>query len=72
MSRIIEELETFIELQGFVRGTPAFDQELRREKVNRCMQMQDVQSCTECARFVDCEIRLAYWRDVALGPESNE
>jgi hypothetical protein len=71
VSRILNELETFIELQGFVKGTSEFEVELRREKVNRCMQMQDVQSCTDCAVFVDCSIRLAYWRDVALGPESN-
>jgi hypothetical protein len=71
VSRIIEELETFVELQGFVKGTPEFEREMTREKVNRCMQMQDVASCTECPRFVDCRIRLAHWRDVALGPEST-
>ena len=71
MSRILDEIETFLELQGFVKGTQAYNVELRKEKVTRCMQMQDVSSCTECARFVDCAIRLAYWRDVALGPEST-
>jgi hypothetical protein len=70
VSRILDEIETFLELQGLVKGTKAYNVELRKEKVARCMQMQDVQSCTECARFVDCDIRLAYWRDVALGPES--
>lgn len=72
MSRILDEIETFIELQGFVKGTKAYDFQLRKEKVAKCMQMQDVSSCTECERFVDCSLRLAYWRDVALGPESTD
>ena len=69
MSRIIEELEDFLEMQGFERGTPEFASELRREQVIRCMANQEVSSCTECTLFTYCNIRLAYWRDKALGPE---
>ena len=56
-------------MQGLKKGSPAFNRALRKEKVSRCMQMQDVPSCTECPRFTDCDLRLAYWRDMTLGPE---
>jgi len=69
MSRIIDDLVDQIELLGFTPGTPEFDRELRKEQVNRCMEIQEVPSCTECARFTYCNLRLAYWRDIALGPE---
>lgn len=56
-------------MTGLVRGTPEFERAVLKEKVNRCMQMQDVPSCTECPRFEYCDLRLAYWRCAALGPE---
>jgi hypothetical protein len=52
---------------SFESGTPEYEAELRRLKVSKCMEMQDVESCTGCIRFGDCELRIAYWRDLQFG-----
>lgn len=69
MSRFLDDVEDFLEMQGLKRDSQEFERALIREKVNRCMLVQGVASCTECARFTDCDLRLAYWRDRTLGPE---
>lgn len=57
-----------MELLGFTPGTPEYDRELRRLKVDYCKMMQNVSSCQECSKFDECELRLAYWRDL-VNPE---
>lgn len=66
MTRTLENLRDRVELAGFEPGTPEYDIELRRERVQQCMQMRNVNACSACSYFTDCELRIAHWRDLKL------
>lgn len=66
---VIEKLEEQLVLLGYKKGSRAFKSELLKEKVLLCMSTRGHDSCTACEMFTHCNLRLAHWRDVALGPE---
>ena len=61
--RILDNIQDQLELEGYVPGTPKYEQELRRLKVEQCQQMQSVGECSACPRYEFCDLRVAYGFD---------
>ena len=66
MTKILDDLIGTVE-SSFDPDTPEYEIELRRLKVLKCQEMQNVVSCTDCPRFHDCELRISHWQDIYLG-----
>jgi hypothetical protein len=63
LTRILDDLQGQVELEGHAPGTPEYERELRRLKVEQCQRMQGVGKCAECARYEYCDLRVAYGFD---------
>ena len=70
MTRILEALQDQLELEGHTPGTPKYERELRRLKVEQCREMQGVGSCSDCARCEFCELRVAHIFDNKYGNDN--
>jgi hypothetical protein len=57
-------LEEQLEMIGYIPGTPAFEKEYRRQKVDLCKQFQGVDSCWSCKAFDHCSLIKARLRDM--------
>lgn len=49
-----------VELEGYTSGTPEYDRELTHLKVEQCLRMQGVGTCSECGIYEHCELRVAH------------
>lgn len=64
MSKGLEQLRADLEASGLKPGTPAFEKEFRRQKVDMCKIRQGVDSCWNCQAFDHCELIKAHLRDM--------
>lgn len=64
MSRLLKQLHERLEGAGLKPGSPAYEREERRERVDLCKQQKGVFSCHECAYFDHCELIKAHLRDM--------
>lgn len=64
MSPELEHLRANIEAAGYKPGTPAFQKEERRQKVQMCKDRRGVDSCWDCQVFDHCELIKARLRDI--------
>ena len=62
-----EELEEYLKTQGLDNVSRHTAKEALRSKVEQCADYRGHSSCTECALFDSCNLRLSYWRLSVLG-----
>lgn len=67
MTRVLDDLQSKAELEGYAPGTPEYERELRRLKVEQCQQMQGVGMCSYCDRYEYCDLRVAHGFDKKYG-----
>lgn len=53
-------------MEGFVPGTPAFENQLLERKVRLCQEMRGVESCEMCEAVDSCSVRQEYLFKVLL------
>jgi hypothetical protein len=64
VSKELKQLRDNLEAAGFAPGSPAFEKEERRQKVELCKGRQSVASCWDCQYFDHCELIKAFLRDI--------
>ena len=67
MTKLLDDLQSQVELEGHAPGTPAYDRKLRKLKVEQCKQMQGAGNCSDCAKFEFCDLRKEHWFDRKYG-----
>lgn len=61
-----EELHDYLKSQGLENTPKHLAKEQLRAKVEQCAGYRGHESCTECALFDSCDLRLSYWRLAVL------
>lgn len=55
-SRIIEQLEFQVEVEGFQPGSAAFAERLVALRVAKCQEMRGLESCSRCPVLDECAL----------------
>jgi len=63
-TRVLRQLESDLEGEGFKRNTERWDRAMRTRKVALCKQAQAVASCNDCKAFDHCELVKQHLRDM--------
>lgn len=63
-SIVLTEIKRDLLAEGLKEGTPAFEREYRRRRVELCKEMRGVASCYNCAYFDYCELIKQHLRDM--------
>jgi len=61
---VLEQLEVDVELEGHAPGSPGYEVRLRARKVEKCKELQEVTSCTNCRAAFHCNLLVTYRRDL--------
>lgn len=72
MSKVLKQLNIDLEMEGYKPGSPRFDVELRRRKIDVCKNMRPVDSCWNCEAFDHCELLKTHLRDIRLPKQASE
>jgi hypothetical protein len=60
VSSTLDRLLAVVDAEGLEEGTPAYERRLLLLRVDKCVELQGVASCSECKAFEHCE----YARDM--------
>ena len=63
-TRVLRQLESDLEGEGFKRGTERWDRAVCTRKVLLCKQAQGVESCWDCMAFDGCELVKQHLRNL--------
>jgi hypothetical protein len=65
---ILVSLRHQAEDEGLTPGTPAFEFRLLALRVEKCMELQHVSSCSACRAYFGCELTREHQRWSKFGP----
>lgn len=66
-NRILEALGVQAEMEGFEPGSQEYEDRLLLLRVQKCMEMQNIESCGSCPRYDYCELVKSALRLRVLG-----
>jgi hypothetical protein len=53
-----------VEDEGYIPGTPEFEQVVRAKSVEHCQQAHNVRACSACPAYLDCPLSRAHIADI--------
>jgi hypothetical protein len=66
--RALRALAQDLDSEGYKEGTPSYEREERRRKVDMCKDLKGLGSCSECSYFEYCPLLKAHLRDMYKMP----